>query len=86
MRIIIIWFMLIGAGELLHDCGPSIYLLCKEFDKGVLSSIRHHLKKHNYCDFDYLLDGLKKLSTVSSIVYRYGSELSSGLSSFDPVR
>ena len=39
--------------------GPSAYQQCQELDTGVLSSIRHHLKKNNFYNFDSLLDALQ---------------------------
>lgn len=39
--------------------GPSTYQQCQDFDNGVLSSIRHHLKKNNFYNFDSLLDALQ---------------------------
>ena len=56
----------VGAGQLLHSTGPSVYLEYGQFDKGIMASIRNHLKKHNYFDFDYLLDALNKQSVSHS--------------------
>ena len=38
------------------------YLQCNSFDKGILSSIRCYVKRQCYSDFDYLLNGLRKLA------------------------
>lgn len=44
--------------------GPSTYQQCQDFDNGVLSSIRHHLKKNNFYNFDSLLDALQSQDKV----------------------
>lgn len=36
--------------------GPSAYLQCSHFDRGVLSSIRQHLKNNHFHNFPALLD------------------------------
>ena len=46
--------------------GPSTYLQCCGFDGGVLSSIRQHLKKSNFTNFESLRDALNK-----SVIYNY---------------
>ena len=48
--------------------GPSTYLQCCEFDGGVLSSIRQHLKKNNFTNFESLRDALNK-----SVIYNYNN-------------
>ena len=49
-----------GVGELAHMTGPSAFLQCSHFDRGILSTIRQHLKKHHYTDFSALLDAAQQ--------------------------
>lgn len=44
-----------GAGNLIHMKAPSSFDECKEFDSGLLSSIRHHLSKNKYYNIEGLL-------------------------------
>lgn len=52
-----------NAGELLHMQGPTTYEQCPSMDPGVLSSIRHSLKKNNFHNFDGLLEALQHHDT-----------------------
>lgn len=61
------------AGELMHMEGPSTFQQCSSFHAGVLSSVRHHLKKNHFHAFDALLDALQHNDEVyySFILYYY---------------
>ena len=48
-----------NAGELIHVLGPTTFEECQGFNTGVLASIRHHLKKHNFYNFEGLLAALQ---------------------------
>lgn len=54
----------VNAGELMHMVGPTTYQECEGFDAGVLASIRHHLKKNNFYNFDGLLDAMQHQDKV----------------------
>lgn len=64
-----------NAGELLHMEGPSTYQECQGFDTGVLSSIRYHLKKRKFHNFEGLLDALSKQDKVHRLVKLLGTAL-----------
>ena len=68
----------------MHSEGPSTYQQCQGFDTRMLVSIRHHLKKDKFCNFDGLLDALhnqdkvpSRLSLSSSISTSHSSTLPS---------
>ena len=42
--------------------GPSVYLL--EWHHGILASIRHHLKKNRFTNFEPLKEAFAKLDKV----------------------
>ena len=54
-----------GAGSLIHMKPPSSFNHCKEFDPGLLSTIRHHLKKNKYYNIEGLLPAFLHLDKVS---------------------
>ena len=58
-RQLIIYLITKDAGELMHMEGPSTFQQCSSFHAGVLSSVRHHLKKNHFYAFDALLDALQ---------------------------
>ena len=53
-----------GAGNLIHMKAPSSFDECKEFDSGLLSSIRHHLSKNKYYNIEGLLTAFLHLDKV----------------------
>ena len=52
--------MLSGAGELAQMTGPSAFLESRSYDRGILSTIRQHLKKNSFTGFPGLLDAAIK--------------------------
>ncbi len=58
-----------NAGKLMHMVGPTTYEECQGFDAGVLTSIRHHLKRNNFYNFEGLLDALQHHDKVVVIMY-----------------
>ena len=50
----------------MHMEGPSTYQQCGGFDSGILTSVRHHLKKCHFYNFDELLDALQHHDKVSA--------------------
>ena len=54
------------AGELMHMEGPTTFQQCTSFHDGVLSSVRHHLKKNHFHAFDALLDALQHQDKVGN--------------------
>lgn len=61
----LLWSKLADAGELMHMEGPSTFQECTTIHAGVLSSVRHHLKKNHFHAFDALLDALQHYDKVS---------------------
>ncbi len=57
----------VNAGELMHMVGPSTYQECQGVDRGVLTSIRHHLKRNNFYNFEGLLDALQHRDEVTVV-------------------
>ena len=43
-----------GAGDLIHNRTAGNFLRGKDQERGILASVRHHLKKANYHNFDDL--------------------------------
>ena len=43
----------------MHMEGPTTFQQCTTFHAGVLSSVRHHLKKNHFHAFDALLNALQ---------------------------
>ena len=48
-----------GVGDLLHQRAPGNYLRGKERIRGVVASIRQHLKKANFHNFNDLLSAFR---------------------------
>ena len=44
--------------------GPSVFLSCSSWDNGLLTTIRQHLKKNNFTNFDALKDALRQTHQV----------------------
>ena len=44
--------------------GPSVFLSCSFWDNGLLTTIRQHLKKNNFTNFDALKDALRQTHQV----------------------
>ena len=54
-----------GAGDLIHNRAAGHFLCGKDKERGVLASVRHHLKKANYHNFHDLTAAFKFYDKVT---------------------
>lgn len=48
-----------NAGDLVQTEGPNTYSECTSLDRGVLASVRNHLKKYKFNNFECFLEALR---------------------------